>query len=107
MWSTRVHLSVVPMLVLVIALLCPRGIWAATLTVTDFGDSGAPGQLRTLINAAAPGDTIVIPAGTITLTGPAGELLNAGGDLNIRKNLTIQGQGAGVTILDGGGIDRV
>jgi hypothetical protein len=45
---------------------------AATLTVTDFGDSGAPGQLRTLIDAAASGDTIVIPAGTIMLTGAAG-----------------------------------
>jgi hypothetical protein len=45
--------------------------------VTDFGDSGAPGQLRTLINAAAPGDTIVVPAGTITLSGPAGTSTSA------------------------------
>ena len=39
---------------------------AATFTVTDFGDSGASGQLRTLITQVASGDTIVIPAGTIT-----------------------------------------
>lgn len=110
MLSTRVHLSVVPMLVLVMALLCPRGIWAATLTVTDLGDTtpgGAPGQLRFEINAAAAGDTIVIPAGTITLTGAAGEDDNASGDLDINKNLTIQGAGPGLSIIDGGGIDRV
>lgn len=84
-----------------------RSADAATLTVTDLGDSGAPGQLRTLINAAAPGDTINIPAGTITLAGAAGGDANAGGDLDINKDLTIQGSGAGVTILDGGGFDRV
>ncbi len=80
---------------------------AATLTVTDLGDTGAPGQLRTLINAAAPGDTILIPAGTITLKGPAGEDANAGGDLDLTKTLTIQGAGTGTTVINGGGIDRV
>jgi hypothetical protein len=40
----------------------PHLISATTRTVTDFGDTGAPGQLRTPINAAAPDDTIVIPA---------------------------------------------
>jgi uncharacterized protein (UPF0333 family) len=90
-----------------VALILPRPISAATLTVTDLGDTGAPGQLRTLINSAAPGDTIVIPAGTITLRGPAGEHNNAGGDLDIAKDLTVQGTGAGLTIIDGGGIDRV
>src|SRR3989304_3589711 len=83
---------------------------AATLTVTDLGDStpgGAPGQLRFEINAAAPGDTIVIPAGTITLTGIAAADANATGDLDLTKNLTLQGAGPGTTIIDGGGIDRV
>ena len=54
---------------------------AANRSVTDPGDTtpvGAPGQLRFEINAAAPDDTIVIPAGTITLTGAAGEDANAG-----------------------------
>ncbi len=71
---------------------------AATLTVTDLGDTGAPGQLRTLIKTAAPGDTTIIPAGTINLLA---------GVLAISKSLTIQGAGAGVTIIDGGGIDGV
>ena len=82
----------------------------AIRTVTDLGDTtpgGAPGQLRFEITAAASGDTIVIPPGTITLTGAADEDANASGDLDIFKDLTIQGAGAGVTIIDGGGIDRV
>jgi hypothetical protein len=43
----------------------PVRLFAATSVVTDFGDSGAAGQLRTLINAAVAGDTIVIPPGTV------------------------------------------
>ena len=80
---------------------------AATLAVTDPGDTGAPGQLRSLINAAAPGDTIVIPPGIITLITFANEDANVTGDLDIHKDLTIQGAGAGSTVLDGGGGDRV
>jgi hypothetical protein len=83
---------------------------AAIRPVTDLGDTtpdGAPGQLRIEITAAVSGDTIAIPAGTITLTGASGESANASGDLDITKDLTIQGAGPGVTILDGGGIDRV
>src|SRR3990172_2888761 len=83
---------------------------AAIRTVTNFGDTtpgGASGQLRFEINEAALGDTIVIPAETITVTGAAGEDANASGDLDITKNLTIQGAGPGATIIDGGGIDRV
>ena len=80
---------------------------ATTHTVTDFGDNGAPGQLRTLISSAAFGDTIVIPAGTITLTGADREELNASGDLDIINDLTIRGASATTTIIDGGGVDRV
>jgi hypothetical protein len=82
---------------------------AVTLTVTDCGDTtpgGAPGQLRRLINDADPGDTIVVPACLITLSGAADDNANATGDLDVTKSLTIQGAGAG-TILDGASVDRV
>ncbi|UCG33219.1 MAG: right-handed parallel beta-helix repeat-containing protein [Phycisphaerales bacterium] len=79
---------------------------ATTHTVTDSGDDGSPGQLRTLITAAAPGDTIVIPAGTIILQGASAENENLSGDLDINKDLTIRGSGAGVTIVDANEVDR-
>lgn len=107
MSSSVSRLAFVTRLVFVFSLTWPGSPDAATLFVTDFGDNGSPGQLRTLINVAAPGDTILIPAGTITLTGPSGEDANLGGDLDILKNLTIQGAGAGATIIDGGALDGV
>ena len=102
--------ALIPRAVLTVLLVCaPESARAAILTVTDCGDTtpgGAPGQLRRLINDAAAGDTIAVPACTITLTGAAGEDANAGGDLDILKNLTIQGAGPG-TILNGNRQDRV
>lgn len=80
-----------------ITLAVPRAGAAAVHVVTDFGDSGAPGQLRTLINAAAPGDTILIPPGLILLSG---------GDLDINKSLTIVGSSPDLTTIDAGGVDR-
>jgi predicted outer membrane repeat protein len=83
-----------------------------THTVTDCGDTtpgGAPGQLRTLIVAAGAGDTIVIPAtcSVITLTGTPDNDDGTTGDLDVLVDLTIQGQGLGLTVIDGGGIDRI
>ncbi|MFO1519187.1 MAG: choice-of-anchor Q domain-containing protein [bacterium] len=83
---------------------------AATLTVTDCGDTvpgGATGQLRKLINQASAGDTIVIPACTITLQGAASEDGNQTGDLDFSIPLSLRGSGAGVSVIDGGGNDRV
>jgi hypothetical protein len=83
---------------------------AAVLTVTDCGDTtpgGAPGQLRRLINDANPGDTILVPGCIITLSGTTNEDANAGGDLDIGKNLIIQGAGARATVIDGASRDRV
>jgi len=93
----RVRLSLLTCL-----LAAAPGTAAATVhVVSDFGDSSAGGQLRTLIIAAAPGDTIVIPPGTIVLTAAAG------GDLDINTQLTIVGSGADHTIIDANGVDRV
>src|SRR5262245_37164550 len=89
---------------LAISAALPVSLLAATLTVTDCGDTvpgGAPGQLRRLITEAAPGDVIVIPACTIQVTGFSGDDANASGDLDITKGLTIRGAGAGRTILVG------
>ncbi len=52
--------------------------------------------------------TVELPAGTYTLSiGGTGEDANATGDLDITANLTINGAGAGSTVIDGGGVDRV
>ena len=51
---------------------------------------------------------IVVPAGTYELTiAPAGGVDETTGDLNLLQPMTIQGAGAGSTIVDGGGQDRV
>jgi len=59
-------------------------------------------------NALSGRQRIQVPAGIhpLTLVG-AGEDLAATGDLDILGDLEIAGSGAGVTIVDGGGIDRV
>jgi predicted outer membrane repeat protein len=53
-------------------------------------------------------DIIKLPAGHFTTT-IAGQLedANATGDFDITDSVTIQGAGAGVTIIDGGALDRV
>jgi CSLREA domain-containing protein len=101
---------------------------AATITVTTIADelnSDGDCSLREAIQAAntdaavdacaagSGADTITFDAATdgmpIVLTGPAAEDANASGDLDILDggDLTVQGNGAGSTIVDGGGIDRV
>ncbi len=51
--------------------------------------------------------TISVPANTYTLTGALGEDNNSSGDLDIRASMTINGAGAGSTIIDGNNNDRV
>ena len=59
-------------------------------------------------NALAGADTIALPADVYTLTlGGAGENASATGDLDITDDLTINGAGASVSIVDGGKLDRV
>lgn len=70
---------------------------AETLVVTNLEDSGA-GSLREAIKNAAPGDTIVVPAGQITLTSEP---------LEVKGNLTIVGAGSGATTISGNEERRV
>ncbi len=62
-------------------------------------------------NALAGEDTIMIPAGTYTLTIPgANEDAAATGDLDITDGLTLRGAGSLLTVIDGNGLvtgDRV
>jgi CSLREA domain-containing protein len=53
-------------------------------------------------------DYIIVPAGTYNLTiGGRGEEFGATGDLDIRRGVSIRGDGARATIIDANGIDRV
>jgi hypothetical protein len=58
---------------------------------------------------ALPGPhTLMLPAGTYTLSLPGrGEEAARSGDLDITNDVSIIGAGADVTVIDGGGIDRV
>jgi CSLREA domain-containing protein len=100
-----------------------QAAYAGTITVaTNADDFTVNGNcsLREAIQAAntdtavdaCPGgsgaDTIVVPAGSFTLSIPgAGEDANATGDLDIDSDVTIEGSGAAVSVIDGGGLDRV
>ena len=88
---------------------------ATNYVVTTAANSG-PGSLREAITNAnnnASADIITFAIATngipIILAGAAGEDANVSGDLDILNggDLTIQGNGAANTIIDGGGIDRV
>tara|TARA_R110002111_G_scaffold247140_1_gene309996 strand:+ start:270 stop:17531 length:17262 start_codon:yes stop_codon:yes gene_type:complete len=93
-----------------------NGIVVTTLDdVVNAGDGVL--SLREAINMAnvSPGlDYIILPnllTGVeniyrITMPG-AGENNNATGDFDIRSDVTIFGQGAGSTIIDAGGLDRI
>jgi CSLREA domain-containing protein len=61
-------------------------------------------------NFTAGPDTIILPAGVYLLTRAGDDDLDVLGDLDITDDLTIQGAGSGVTIVDGNGAvtgDRV
>ncbi|HNT25312.1 MAG TPA: Calx-beta domain-containing protein [Anaerolineales bacterium] len=67
--------------------------------------------LRAAIQQAnrSPGhDLVILPAGTYTLTRPGfGENDAVLGDLDITGDLTIYGASPALTVVDGGGVDRV
>ena len=95
----------------------PRA-WADAITVTRFDDPAPDGcdtdcSLREAILAAEadPGpDTILLRAGHYMLEideTVIGEDAGLQGDLDIASEVAIEGAGAGKTIIDGDGIDRV
>jgi len=105
-------------------LLHPKVALAATFTVNSTADAvdANPGDgvcddgigkctLRAAImeaNALVGPDTVTLPAGTYNLTIPgSGEDAAATGDLDISRDLTINGAGQATTTIDGGGLDRV
>src|SRR5207248_2120591 len=76
----------------------PPSAHASTINVTSTGDSG-PGTLRDAIFNSTVGETINITVpGAITLTS---------GVLGIGQNLTINGLGPNLTIIDGNMSSRV
>lgn len=79
-----------------------------TADVVDAGD-GLTSLREAIIaaNGGGGGDTIQLAAGTYLLTIGGDDNTSAGGDLDILESMTITGAGAGSTIIDGGGIDRV
>ena len=92
----------------------------AVNTVDDQTSTDGKCSLREAISAAnldAPvdacpaglgDDMIILPEGRYLLRlAGAGEDDNATGDLDLRSNVTLIGAGSGLTIIDGGGIDRV
>ncbi len=92
-------------------LLGTPGAWGETIHVTTTSDGGA-GSLRWAVDKACGNgedDTIYLPAGTYLLSGDPGEDLNQKGDLDIdtADGITISGEGAGKTIIDGNQTDRV
>ncbi len=102
----------------------PRAL-AATITVTTTNDelnSDGDCSLREAIQAAntdsvadacpagsvSQADTIIMPSGTYTLAiAGQNEDGSATGDLDITGDLTINGAGANITVVDGNNIDRV
>ncbi len=116
--SPRLFLLFALTLLVAFAFASPRttsagGGYVVTKTAdTADGDCGADCSLREAIiesNAVGGADIITLPEGTYTLTidDPLEENLAAMGDLDINSVITINGEGADNTIIDGGGISRI
>src|SRR5690349_19560398 len=101
----------------------PRAANAATITVTTTTDelnTDGDCSLREAIQAANTNaavdacpagqsgqvDTIIVPAGTYTLTLAGNDDNNAVGDLDIKGNVTITGAGAATTIIQACDVDQ-
>src|SRR5262249_54284039 len=85
-----------------------------TIVVTTFADVVNPKDgkvsLREAINianATPERDTIVLPAGVYRIGLAGAENANASGDFDVKNPLTIVGQGASSTVIDGARRDRL
>jgi CSLREA domain-containing protein len=79
----------------------------ATACTAALNDCSLRGAIIAANNAAGA-DTIILPSGVYTLmVSGAGENAAATGDLDITGNLTLSGDGAAITIVDGNQLDRV
>jgi CSLREA domain-containing protein len=115
--SHRVGLALLSLALAILLWATATGATAATFVVTTTVDSNDGActvslcSLRDAIIAAnnnAGADVVTLPAGTYTLSiAGVNEDFAATGDLDIRDDLTINGAGAGTTVVDGGAIDRV
>lgn len=111
--------------IIICAILLPAVLHAATIAVNSTLDTNGTipngkcslreaiiaANTDTAVDGCAAGngdDTILLPAGTYILTiNGTDEDASMTGDLDINGNLTLIGAGAGVTIIDGNGLDRV
>ncbi|MDQ3005468.1 MAG: CSLREA domain-containing protein [Chloroflexota bacterium] len=104
--KTTIKILVSLTLMLALILSGASTVHAANLTVTKTADTNdgvcdTDCSLREAISAAAPGDTITVPAGTYQLTyGDATAVPLIYGHLFINKDLTITGSGMGSTIIE-------
>jgi len=119
----RILTSAAAILALMAAVGNGQPAYAATITVNTTMDelnSDGDCSLREAITAAntdaavdacpagSGADTITVPAGTYTLSiAGVDEDDSATGDLDVTDDLTINGAGAGSTVIDGGALDRV
>ncbi len=83
----------------------------AAVTLASLPGPGGQTTLREAVCAAstnAGADTITFSVnGTFALTGAANEDNGGAGDLDVKQSLTITGNGAANTIIDGSGTERV
>ena len=84
------------LLLAALLLLAVPALFAATITVTSTADAG-PGSLRAAVKMAAPGDEIVFSS---AIDGQAIVLLK---NIELRKDLTIRGNGQQLTRINGSG----
>lgn len=112
--SPRLLSRSLPTLLLAGAALCAP-LQASVLVVTKTTDSAdgacnADCSLREAIqaaNATGTADTVILAAGTYTLTrAGAGENQAATGDLDVSSEIAVVGAGARATVIDANGLDR-